>query len=245
MDKEYIESLKRFSKTLNVLYVEDNKEARDSTFELLEMFFTNIIVLTNGEDGLNYFLSSQTDNIHLIITDINMPKLNGLDMVEKIKEHNNDIYVLVLSAYEESEYLLKSINIQVNGYLLKPICTYDFIFTLAKILKQIKKQNIISFDIIFLNSEIYLNSKTNILSYKNENIELRKREKDFLLLLNKNKNNITSYEEIEQYLWQDKIMTLNALKSFIKEIRRKIPIDIIENISKVGYKLKYNNKKLN
>ena len=237
MDKEYIENLKRFSKILNVLYVEDNKEARDSTFELLEMFFNNITVLTNGEDGLNHFLSSQTDDIHLVVTDINMPKLNGLDMVERIKEYNSDIYVLILSAYEESGYLLKSINIQVNGYLLKPICTYDFIFTLAKILEQIKKQNIISFDIVFLNSDIYLNSKTNILSYENENIELRNREKEFLLLLNKNQNSITSYEEIEQYLWKDKIMTPNALKSFVKEIRRKLPIDIIENISKVGYKL--------
>ncbi len=131
IDKEYINTLKEFSQKLNVLYVEDNKQTRDATIELLQMFFKNIIVSSNGQEGLNDFLSSQTKEIHLVITDINMPKLNGLDMISKIKEYNENISILIISAYDDVNYLLKSIKMQVNGYLLKPIKTDDFISTIS------------------------------------------------------------------------------------------------------------------
>ena len=66
---------------------------------------------------------------------------------------------------------------------------------------------------------------------------MRKREKEFLLLLCKNKNNILTYEQIEEYLWKDKSMSMSALKTFIKELRKKLPIELIQNIPQTGYKL--------
>jgi DNA-binding response OmpR family regulator len=75
------------------------------------------------------------------------------------------------------------------------------------------------------------------LIYKKEVVILRKREKDFLLLLHKNKNMITTYSQIEEELWRDKSMSMSALKTFIKELRHRLPLDIILNIQQEGYKL--------
>jgi len=134
MNKEYINSLKDFSKNLTVLYVEDNKEARDSTIELLKIFFNNIVIAYDGMDGIEKFNSS----IDIIITDINMPKMNGIDMIKKIKEINNNIPVLIISAHNETEYLMDSIKSKVYDYILKPIQTNDFINIISKILDTIK-----------------------------------------------------------------------------------------------------------
>ncbi len=102
---------------LKLLYVEDNDEARESTLSILEEFFKDIIVACNGEEGLELFKESEID---LIITDINMPKLNGLKMIQEIKKIDNEVPILVLSAHNEPAFFMQSIKLGVDGYLLKP-----------------------------------------------------------------------------------------------------------------------------
>jgi len=136
MDKEYISGLKSFSKELTVLYVEDNQEARESMMELLKIFFNQIVVAYDGEDGLIKFDS----NIDLVITDINMPKMNGLDMIVNIKSIEPDIPILVLSAHSEAEYLMGSIKTKVYDYILKPIGIDDFVNAISKIIEEIKNK---------------------------------------------------------------------------------------------------------
>jgi len=112
---------------LSLLYVEDNEDARESTLGILNEFFTNIIVAVDGEDGLEKF---RTNKIDLIITDINMPKLSGLEMLKEIKKTNPNIVSLVFSAYNEAEFFVQSIKLGVEGYLLKPINFDQFISVL-------------------------------------------------------------------------------------------------------------------
>jgi diguanylate cyclase (GGDEF)-like protein len=103
---------------LKLLYVEDNKMARDSTLELLREFFDTILIAENGEEGLEIF---KREEIDLIITDINMPKKNGLEMVEEIRKTHPDIDIVVLTAHTEYDYLKESIRLGIRGYLNKPI----------------------------------------------------------------------------------------------------------------------------
>jgi len=137
MNKQYIKKLQKFGKQLKILYVEDNEEARYSNTELLKIFFSDIVIAVNGEDGLKKFKENQKE-IKLVITDINMPKMNGLDMISHIKQLNPNIYVIVISAFNEANYLIKSIKIQVDDYLLKPIQTKTFIPIIAKVIHNIK-----------------------------------------------------------------------------------------------------------
>ncbi len=130
-----IDEVISYSSKLNLLYVEDHKDARDSSLNIFEEFFDNIIVAVDGEEGITKF---EQNKIDIIITDINMPKLNGLEMISKIRKINKNIPVLVLSAYSDSGYFMESIRLGVDGYLLKPIELDQFIQSLDNVIAKIK-----------------------------------------------------------------------------------------------------------
>ncbi len=107
-----------YTNRLNVLYVEDSKEATELTLELLKEFFQNIITAENGKEGLEKISLNKID---LIITDINMPVMNGLEMIKALRSNGNQTPIIVLSAHSESDYFIECIKEGVNGYILKPI----------------------------------------------------------------------------------------------------------------------------
>ena len=114
----YQEDIIKNYKHLKLLYVEDNKDAREMTTMILEEYFDYIIIAVDGDDGFKKFKENEID---IIITDINMPKLNGLEMSTKIRELNNKVPIIIVSAHNEESFFEQSIKINVNGYLLKPI----------------------------------------------------------------------------------------------------------------------------
>ncbi len=130
-----------YSIGLNLLYVEDSQEAREMTLLLMEEFFDNITVAVDGQDGLDKF---RENDIDIIITDINMPKMNGLAMAEQIRDIDKNIPILIISAHNESDILLKSIKIGIDGYLLKPINFEQFTDTLNRSTERLylRKENL-------------------------------------------------------------------------------------------------------
>jgi len=117
------------TKRVKLLYVEDDKDVRETTLELLSPFFNEIVVAVDGSDGLEKFYE---ESIDLVITDVSMPKMNGLDMLEKIHETHPDIPFLIFSAYNEEQYFQQSIELGVEGYLLKPIEFKQFVNVIGK-----------------------------------------------------------------------------------------------------------------
>jgi len=113
-----MKKLIKFTKTLKVLYVEDNIQARDSLEGLLRNYFSNITLASDGLDGLQKFKSSPFD---LIITDIKMPKMNGIEMMKNIRAIDDEIPIIVSTAHQDQEFLMGCIELGTNGYLLKPI----------------------------------------------------------------------------------------------------------------------------
>jgi len=107
-------------KDITVLYCEDEQYLRDVTKGILESFTKEQLIAEDGEAGLNLFLKNQ-DTIDLIITDVNMPKMNGLEMAKEIKAINPNIPIIVATAFSNSEYLLEAIELGVDKYVLKPI----------------------------------------------------------------------------------------------------------------------------
>ncbi len=130
-----IENLIQYSKTLTLLYVEDNKETRESTILTLENFFDNIIVAIDGDDGIDKF---KKNNIEIVITDINMPNKNGLDMAKEIKKIDLSIPILLFSAHNETNYFLDAIKIGIEGYLIKPFNIEQFTQSLSKSVNNLK-----------------------------------------------------------------------------------------------------------
>lgn len=134
-----LEDIKPFTKNLNILYVEDEEDIRTYLTPILEQLFNNVLVATNGEEGLDIYEESHMD-IDLVLTDISMPKMDGLEMSSIIKNKKRDQHIIILSAHNDTEYLLKAIEVGVEYFILKPI-QYDNMFdVLKKIAKRIQDE---------------------------------------------------------------------------------------------------------
>jgi len=135
-----LKELIKTTKTLKLLYVEDDEKARESTLRLLDNFFVDVEVAVDGLDAIDKLSNV---NFDLIISDINMPVLNGLDMLEKIRANNNETPVIFLSAHNEVKYFTQAIKLGVEYFILKPIEQKQFIDSISKVIKiiNLKKQN--------------------------------------------------------------------------------------------------------
>ena len=107
-------------KDITVLYCEDEDGLRNVTGEVIRQFTKTAYLAENGKIGFDLFLEHQNE-IDLIVTDVNMPEMNGLEMARKIKEINPNIPIIVATAFSHSNYLLEAIELGIDKYVLKPI----------------------------------------------------------------------------------------------------------------------------
>lgn len=136
MQRELLAELIKNAQGLSVLYVEDDVSARDAGVEFLKTFFGNVEVAENGQEGLELFKSKKID---LVLTDINMPKMSGLEMIEHIRALDENVPVVILSAYNDTEYFLHTIKLGVDGYLLKPLDIKLFYNIISKIVNRLQR----------------------------------------------------------------------------------------------------------
>lgn len=134
MPNSYLDTLIKRTKRLKILYIEDSKDTREIASEFLDIFFGEIITAVDGEDGWNKYSSQEFD---LVMTDISMPKMNGLELIAKIREINENIPILVLSAFNDEAYFLEAIRVGVDAYLLKPFEMEQFISVIFKVVKKL------------------------------------------------------------------------------------------------------------
>jgi len=119
------------NKNITILYVEDEEIIRDVIINVLDSMFKEFIIATNGLEGVEKYKQYQ-DKIDLIVTDINMPKLNGLDMLAQIKQINPFIPMIITTAHDDIDFLHKAIEVGVTGYVTKPIDIRKLIKTIEK-----------------------------------------------------------------------------------------------------------------
>lgn len=127
MNNEILKELKR----LNLLFVDDNKLITDLGKSLFSEIFNSISIASNGEDALDLLKNKSFD---IVITDINMPKMDGFELVRHIKKNYPEILVVFLSAFFDTDTLLKAIELDVDGFLLKPFDLDKFFSTMYNIL---------------------------------------------------------------------------------------------------------------
>ena len=111
---------KSLLKKFTLLYVEDDDVIRVELSQLLANFFSMVHVAKNGKEGLRTFLENQ-DEIDLILTDLNMPELSGIEMIKKIRTLDNKIPIIFATAHSDSEFLAEAIKLRVQEYIVKPI----------------------------------------------------------------------------------------------------------------------------
>ena len=223
-------------KNLNILYIEDEKNIRLNIKKTLELFCENVL---DAENILNAKEILTTSRIDIIISDINLPDMSGIDFVKEIRISDKTIPIILLSAYTDKEFLLEATKLKLVDYLTKPINFKDLNNALQKCVEEILDN---SRYIITFKNNIQYNVSHNCLidDNKKEEIHLTNKELDLLNFLIKNNNRVCSAEELKSAIWDDYLeATDSALKNLLNKIRKKIGKESIINISGVGYKLEY------
>ena len=223
-------------KKYTILYIEDDEGVRNINSRFLNRMFSELYEAKNGEEGLALYKKYHPD---IILTDIKMPKMDGITLSQKIREKDKTTKIIISTAFSEKSYLLDAIELNLEKYIIKPLTSRNLMPALTKAVEALEEQKDSK---IILSENFYFDNKTSLFYYENSIINLTKKELLFLKLLTLNKDRVVSYEEIEQNVWEDEYMSINSLRTSIGFLRKKIPFNCIKNISNMGYKLNLENK---
>ncbi len=130
--------MQNLKNNITLLYVEDDPMSRELTHTILKKFFQVVILAVDGEDALNKF---NKYNIDFIITDINIPKINGIKLINNIREENKELPIIIISSHTNTRYLQEAISLNVEGYLSKPLDPQSLSSLVEKTIKKIEKKN--------------------------------------------------------------------------------------------------------
>lgn len=204
-----------FLKNVCILYVEDHKETQDKIYELLKNIFKKVYLASNGEEGLNLFIEKK-DSIDIIVSDINMPSISGLEMLEKLRKKNHKIPLIYTTAYSDSNYLLNAIGLDVSGYIVKPFEIKELIEKIEEVVKKVnnrknfKKQNEKLKDYVDLIDKVAIISKTDnkgTITFVNELFcEVSGYSKEELI---GNSHNITRHPDMASSIFKEMWESLN------------------------------------
>ena len=216
---------------ISVLVVEDEKQVLEPMVEYLQLFFEDVYT---ARDGLNAFRIYERKKPDIIISDIHMPHMDGLTMIEKIREKDKKTKIIITTAHSEREKLLQAIKLHLVDYLIKPVQSdllKEMLLTLVAELRQ-------NADRVDLKEGYTWDSAGKILLHKSEEVALKEKEKKVLDLLCTHANQTVSVFDIYNHLYEDqpdREFSSNSITSLMKRIRPKLPADTISAVYGVGY----------
>jgi len=231
------------TKNLSILFVEDYDELRENSLEILDNYFDYCEGAVDGKQGLVQY-QRYHDNNHkyfdLVITDIKMPEMDGITLTNEIYKCNENQAIIVLSAHQESEYLLTLINLGIEQFITKPIDQENMLTILYKVSKKINNKHLEENHghKIVLSVDAYIDRNNLAFYYQDELLKLTKNELLFIKLISDNFEKICSNDQIVNFFEYDGVVISNDnIRSLVTKLRKKLPINCIESIYGVGYRL--------
>lgn len=223
------DSTLKLLESFNILIVEDDDIARLMIKQNLSKYCKNFFEASDGLQGFEIF---KKEKIDLILTDIQMPYLDGFDMMSKVLAIKPNQAFIIMTSYDNDKNILNSAKAGALNFIRKPFEIQDLQTSLLLALSKINQQNVILEKIIKLdvvNESIFVNDKPVFLSYINHKI---------FWLLYYNINRLVTYEMIEDYVYDNQSTSKNTIHSAILRLKKQINILNIENIANIGYFLK-------
>lgn len=211
---------------MRVFLLEDDFSLNESIKDMLESESFLVDCFYDGKVALD----SINSNYDLFILDIFVPNLNGIELMYRIKKENSNSIVFIMSANIDISTIEEAYKKGCDDYIKKPFNTQELLFKLKKYNK--------SGELFKLEDELFFDLKLKKLIYKNIDIELTKKEKQFLNLLVDNRGSIVNYSLIEDVVYDREYKTIDAIRSLVKRLRKKLPKDIIFTNLDQGYYIK-------
>lgn len=215
---------------LKLLYAEDDEQTRKNTSDIFSLMFDKVITAKDGKEALTLY---EKESPHVIMLDIEMPFMSGLEVAKKIRETNRHVPIVIITAYRDTKYFLQAVELHLTTYILKPITIED----LQRAIKMCKEElNYAEEEKIYIREHIYYELSSRELHVNGNLVSLSNMEMHFLEYLLKNPNRVITYNEFENCLWEEG-MSSAAIRSLVRDLRSFTCKECIINVPKVGYKL--------
>ncbi|MCF2669303.1 MULTISPECIES: response regulator transcription factor [Lachnospiraceae] len=227
----------------HVLIVEDDKEIREGVEIYLKSQGYEVYQAADGLEGLKVIESQE---IHLAIVDVMMPRMDGIQMTIKLRE-KYDFPVIFLSAKSEEVDKIMGLNMGADDYITKPFTPMEL---LARVNSQLRRYRRFmekldqkeKMENIYIIGGLELNEDTMEASVDGEPVKLTPTEYKILLLLMKNPGRIFSAEEIYERVWNERAVNTDTIMVHVRNIREKIEINpkepkYLKVVWGVGYKI--------
>lgn len=230
------------AKNLSLLLVEDYEPLRSDMLEILDEFYDVVTIAENGKDGLRLYKEYYEEHhqyFDIVISDIQMPVMNGIELSKKIKEINSDQQIIVLSAHTDSEYLLELINFGIAQFITKPIDHYKLLDTLYFVGTKIVDTETEKRDqsIMKLTELFSWDREKDLLKCGDKPIELTQHEIILMRLLVKKSHQICTNDDIiEEFYINNVDLSQRNIRNLVFKLRKKLSKNLINSIYGMGYK---------
>ena len=212
---------------MKIFLLEDDYSLNETIKEMLELNLHEVHTFYDGEIAYNNITTYSYD---LYILDINIPFIDGLEILKSIKIISEKIKVIMISANINIEKIKEAYKYGCDEYLKKPFDVEELILKIEKFDNK-EKNIIIEDDVLFntISKELFINNKK---------IELTRSERTLLLLLLENRGKAISHQNIEDYVYKSESKSSDAIRSLIKRLRKKLSRNLILNSIDTGYFIK-------
>ena len=221
-----------------LLYAEDDRETRENYTFVLKKYFHEVYSAEDGKEALDIYREKKPD---ILLLDISMPYINGLEMVKAIREEDKETPIIILTAHSDQEKFLRAIPLGLSEYLLKPIDDVILIDTMNRLVSQMKKSNS-----VHLKGDCIWERTTSALSCRKKSIDLTKKETILMKLLTASIGQYVSKDTLIMDIWHEEIYDSsheNKLIQLVYRLNKKITSStncknqLIENSYALGYRL--------
>lgn len=217
-----------------ILVIDDEHITIQIISELLNDKY-NLKIAKNGIDGFAIYKKYRPS---IIISDIDMPNMDGIELATKIREIDHNTKIIFVTSHSSVEYILKSTSLKLTKYIFKPIDKDELLNAIKEAQNELESFRIICNNVFQINDDYKWDFKNLTLLYQNSEISLTPNEKKILNFLLQEMGNTKTYDEIIQNISNGfNITTKESLKTIITNLRKKIEIDLIINVYAQGYKI--------
>jgi len=214
-----------------ILLVEDDETTLRHTADMLPILFGRVVTARNGVEAFETYIDERPD---IVLSDIKMPDMDGLELITAIRERDERISIVLFSAYSDQKYLLNAINLGVDAYAIKPIKFEDLLQIFTKCAKKFSATTTLC--VQFKNGVRY-DAATNTITCNGETSLLSPKERDVLGQLIAKSPNILTKKELTDTLWPHDSISDSAMKNIIARLRAKIGSESIVSVSGIGWRV--------
>ncbi|HFD13837.1 MAG TPA: response regulator transcription factor [Epsilonproteobacteria bacterium] len=214
---------------IHVLLLEDDAALNTA---LTEFFTLKNFKVTSVHGGLEAIEEIEKQKFNLFIIDINVPDINGLEILRQIRRVDLDTPVVIITASLEVENFATAFAYGCNEYIKKPFHFKELDIRIGQLLSLPKIEQ------IQVHKDFFYDLSLQTFIYKKKAIDLSHKEKRFCALLMKYPNTYVSTEQIHDYVWEGKTKENYPLRQLIVKLRKKLPYDVIETKIKTGYRIR-------